>query len=77
MKPKPPKDLWERIRTAVDQIQPIAPPRPEGAFSISEFAEKLGLTINQAHNRLQGLMRTQKVKRFGSTGRNVYYVFIE
>lgn len=67
-------DLWEQIQADVAELF-LPPAIPEGAFRISEFMERLGLTINQANRRLQSLQSIGRVKRFGH-GKSSYYMRI-
>lgn len=72
----PPADLWERMEKALAELKAAEPPRPPGGFTRKEFEQRFGVTACIANRRLQQLQQTGKVKRTGSTGRNVFYVMV-
>ena len=76
-KPSPPSNLWEKMQAALEEVQAYQPPKPEGAFTAREFKEQFKLTDGQTAGRLQKLQDMKKIKRGGSSGRNVYYTFID
>lgn len=75
--PQPPDDLWEKIDAALKEMADYVPPRPPGAFTALEFMDRFGLTDSQTTNRLRKLALAGKVKRYGHSGRHVYYVFTD
>jgi len=76
-KPTPPSDLWTRLEIEIAGMKPYAAERPPNSFTVREFMDNFKMTKGVAGIRIRKLMETGKIKKYGSTGATVYYMFID
>lgn len=70
VKPIPPKDLWERMEAAMNEITPA---RPADSFTTEEFKQRFSLSPDKSYRRLRALREGGKIKRIGH-GAATYYI---
>jgi hypothetical protein len=61
VKPKPPKDLWERMAEIEPPVSTTG--RPEGVFTAAEYAERRKISQTQARVILKTLHAEGKLER--------------
>lgn len=77
MKPKPPKDLWERLEADLKELKQDVAERPPGAFSMKDFAARFKISQCRARRRLEKLIEAGNIERIGRSGPLVRYVYVD
>lgn len=70
VKPRPPRDLWDALARARQQFTEAAPP---GSFSVTDYAEKFGLSRKRATYQIEKLVSDGVLKFVARVGCAYYY----
>lgn len=64
-KPEPPEDMWQRLEALLVHTYPTQ--RPEGGFTVAEYATRFQISNRTAFDRLNKLVTLGLIDKFGTT----------